>query len=698
MIRNAQWIWADVEYEENRYVRFESDIIVDGDAPVIAQISVSGEYALYVNEAFCGFGQFGDWPRKKSFNTHDVTAHCRRGRNSLVLAAWHMGVDSMVSVAGSGSACFCVMQGEKVLCMSDADTLCRIDERYRQGKDVPKVTGQLGFSFEYDACKTLGSQQRAKVCAPPEEIVERPVPNLVTGDCIHGIPCFQGWFRDGDCKAAPSLRMMEAAMAFVPVEKMGEGGVYETQNGDGISLIFDLGRESAGYLDIDAELDEDAVILIGWGEHLKDLRVRTHIDGRNFCAIYRGKAGRNLFFHPFRRMGCRYIQLHVYAKRIKIGHVGLIPVVYPMENRRDILLKDQLHRRIYDTCLDTLELCVHDHYEDCPWREQALYAMDSRIQILCGYYAFGEKRMPRACLELLAGGLRGDGLLEICAPAAAPITIPSFSLAFIVELWEYVLYTADREVSGLADTAKVILDAIGSRRDAVGRLLRWREKRYWNFYEWQPELDGDGPGREDDYAADLPDGLLTAWYAIALDCYIRLLKELGRDASAYEARLFETRRAIEEFWCDDRACYCALIENGRQKVWCELMQALVLLAGACPERRAENLRNRLKSNDDLTPVTLNDALLHYQALIQDEEEYADFVFDDIARVWGNMLMDGATSFWETALGEADFHNAGSLCHGWSAVPVYFYHAYGMGVRPVSPGKMEKFPVYQKVLQ
>jgi len=37
-----------------------------------------------------------------------------------------------------------------------------------------------------------------------------------------------------------------------------------------------------------------------------------------------------------------------------------------------------------------------------------------------------------------------------------------------------------------------------------------------------------------------------------------------------------------------------------------------------------------------------------------------------------MLYAGATSFWETEMGEADFSGAGSLCHGWSAAPVYYY--------------------------
>ena len=127
------------------------------------------------------------------------------------------------------------------------------------------------------------------------------------------------------------------------------------------------------------------------------------------------------------------------------------------------------------------------------------------------------------------------------------------------------------------------------------------------------------------------------------------------------------------------------------------MQALVLVGGACKGERAAHLRKRLKERGGMIPVTLNDALIRYQALMQDEETYADFMFEDIARIWGDMLMQGATSFWETELGEADFHNAGSLCHGWSAVPVYFYHAYGRGMRPEYPGKMKQHPVYQKVL-
>ena len=78
-----------------------------------------------------------------------------------------------------------------------------------------------------------------------------------------------------------------------------------------------------------------------------------------------------------------------------------MPAEYPLEFESEWLSCDRLMNKIYDVSKRTLHLCMHEHYEDCPQREQALYGMDSRNQMLCGYYAFGETKMPRASIELL---------------------------------------------------------------------------------------------------------------------------------------------------------------------------------------------------------------------------------------------------------------------------------------------------------
>jgi hypothetical protein len=66
-------------------------------------------------------------------------------------------------------------------------------------------------------------------------------------------------------------------------------------------------------------------------------------------------------------------------------------------------------------------------------------------------------------------------------------------------------------------------------------------------------------------------------------------------------------------------------------------------------------------------------LFKYRALLQtDKAAYAEAILSEVDRNYFHMLCNGATSFWETMKGESDFDRAGSLCHGWSALPVFVY--------------------------
>ena len=78
--------------------------------------------------------------------------------------------------------------------------------------------------------------------------------------------------------------------------------------------------------------------------------------------------------------------------------------------------------------------------------------------------------------------------------------------------------------------------------------------------------------------------------------------------------------------------------------------------------------------NSLSKCTLSMKTFKYDALIKtDKEKYRQYILDEIEVIYAKMLESGATSFWETELGREDFDGAGSLCHGWSALPVYFYN-------------------------
>mgnify|MGYP000804554403 CR=1 FL=1 len=118
-------------------------------------------------------------------------------------------------------------------------------------------------------------------------------------------------------------------------------------------------------------------------------------------------------------------------------------------------------------------------------------------------------------------------------------------------------------------------------------------------------------------------------------------------------------------------------------VYHELTQALAILSGVADwEMIAPILA---KENNGLVKVTLSTSMYKYDALLKDSNQYLEFVTDDIAKIWGDMIYSGANTLWETSAGADDFGNAGSLCHAWSAVPVYILYRYHIGFYPTAPG-------------
>ena len=62
----------------------------------------------------------------------------------------------------------------------------------------------------------------------------------------------------------------------------------------------------------------------------------------------------------------------------------------------------------------------------------------------------------------------------------------------------------------------------------------------------------------------------------------------------------------------------------------------------------------------------------YDALLAtDKEKWQGYVLNEIWKDYGTMVGAGNT-VWETADGASAFNNAGSLCPGWSAIPIYYY--------------------------
>lgn len=106
----------------------------------------------------------------------------------------------------------------------------------------------------------------------------------------------------------------------------------------------------------------------------------------------------------------------------------------------------------------------------------------------------------------------------------------------------------------------------------------------------------------------------------------------------------------------------------------ELANSLAVLIGLGTEEERRAICDRfVQEENGMTKITLSMKVYKFDAMMSvDRNRYAAAILQEIDRDFGYMLDCGATTFWETIKGEADFQGAGSLCHGWSALPIYYY--------------------------
>ena len=452
-----------------------------------------------------------------------------------------------------------------------------------------------------------------------------------------------------------------------PVHKLTVGKRRDSivlKNDENRHFLIDIGSEEVGYLTLRLHSQIRQKLVVAYGEHIIDGCVRRMIGTRDFSVEVVVGEGVTDYTNYFRRLGLRYLEIFAESE-IELEYASVLPCFYPLK-KVEKSFADPLIQCIYDVSVRTLELCMHDHYEDCPWREQALYAMDSRNQILCGYYAFDEYRFPRANLYLMSKDNRADGLLSICTPSGEDLTIPSFSLHYYNEVYEYTKYSGDLTLAReIMPKLRSVLDTFLNHMEN-GLIPTFTQECHWNFYEWADDLSGK-LHRTDNKSLE---AALNCMLSLALDRMHKICEMLG-EPSDYKGIADRLNNKIVEVFYDHE--HQLFVNRAGEHKYSELVNSLAVLCGAAKDEKADKIAEIMTGENALTKATLSMACFKYDALLMiDKDKYKDYILNDIRVKYKKMLDLGATSFWETEKGDSDFSNAGSLCHGWSAMPVYYF--------------------------
>ena len=626
--QNAKWIWCNGDAQVDEYGEFFTSFLWQ-KGKTVCRISCDGDYTLWINGQFVASNQYGDYEHYKIYDEIDITGWLKNGWNKLAVLVWHYGDNSFRYCNLQAGLLFEISNEGTTLALSGRDTLSRISKAYKNG-NKKKISDQLGFGFAYDATKEDEWQIN------PVGFADSVVVNKV-------------------CRMYP--RPIKKSV----LEKEKVATVIEKDKG---RYLIDLKEETVGLPVLRFVSPKKQNIRVAYGEHITDGGVRFV---ESFGFDYVAKEGKNEYVNYMFRLGCRYLEVFC-EEEIEIEYIGLIPQVYPVTIKEKIF-ESGLDQKIYDICVRTLQLCIMEHYVDTPWREQSLYGFDARNQMLCGYYAFenGNAEYARANLKLMSMDRREDGLLSITYPCDLDVAIPSFSLYYFIAVKEYIEHTLDATLAAevYPKLISIIEVFIENRKD--GLVSRFAKKSCWNFYDWTDFADGDLSETE----KEKPDLFINCLFILALESLKKICLVIHEEFLYQEILDTVRKQARKAFYREDKGLF-SVTENGEE--YTELGNSLAVLCKIVEEDKNGCICEKL-ANNEFIACSLSMKTWKYEALLScDQEKYRERVLDEIRFTYKVMLDAGATSVWETIEGENfGTRGKGSLCHGWSAIPVYYYH-------------------------
>lgn len=333
---------------------------------------------------------------------------------------------------------------------------------------------------------------------------------------------------------------------------------------------------------------------------------------------------------------------------------------------------DEELNRIFSVAAHTFTLCCGAFMLDGVKRDKWIWAGDAYQSLFVNRYLTADRELEKRTLLALSPG----------EPVTTHInTIVDYSLLWILSIEAYVESYADTEfLRAIWPKMKSLTALCMAQREEHGFLVG-RDKD-WVFVDWA-DFDRDGP-------------LCAEQMLLAEACRVMARFAPESERAFYENERAELLRQIEAFfWDEERAAYIDGFRSGKRHVT-RHANILAILFGLADDERRQKLRESVLFNDAVPAITTPyfrffelEALCRLGCL--------DEVLAQIKSYWGGMLKLGAVTFWEEYDPgkplEQQYEMYGdpygkSLCHAWSASPIYLLARYFVGLRPLSPGGNE----------
>ena len=720
----AQWCWTHKHLPQpwNSYAYFRRAVQLPAEAQrATVRISADARYTLYVNGRRVHQGPARSFPDHQSFDTLDITPFLEVGPNAICAVCHQFGVPTFFSqyrdISGFLLDGAIECDSETIDLHTPTGWLCRDAGGWR--KDVSRLSVQMGFQEHFDADADPVDWMLPSFEAKPEDgwnepwtagpvgchpwsnLEPRGVPLLA--DKIESFTAVTSQFRGENgrgYKITPDVyhfplreerkkerNLLEKSAALL-VDDPEVTVVAPPTDSDFIAAVLDLGTYRTGHIILD--------IAEAMGDEIIDIIFSEDLDKTDFPALrgtpqdtsasqeasafrYRCRPGPQRW-ESFQFIGMRYATLIFRNvekdKPLKVRYVAVRQVHAAFDEIGDFKCSDERLNQIWRVARNTQLNCSFDAFVDCPWREQAQWWGDARIQSAVTAYAFGDCSLLERGIRLVALSQAADGSLHAHPPADIPShRIPDFMFAWVGSLHDWHAYTGRLDL--VIECLPVMHKLFGFFEQRLGDLgLIGGFAGFWNFIDWADV-------RKADFSA-----VLNLQYLQALRWASTLCGLAGDTAGYARYRAFAEALLVnvEKYFWDPAAkiwrdgydpATLTPVEQTSQHA-----NAMAIVLQLKPETQEKLARETLLKPASARRSKVITASPFFYATILEALRTAGLHREGIALIrekWGVMLDRGATSFWE------HWEPTGSLCHAWSASPLYHLTQWVLGVIPTAPG-------------
>lgn len=528
----------------------------------------------------------------------------------------------------------------------------------------------------------IGTDRPERYTILAKKIGERPMENAFDH------------FRPLRCDA-PELQELNPISPAIPLEEVGSDCLYAWDSLCGLKLagkpkpyemgmsirhqgiILDLGRFYYGHYRIEFTSDEAVQVEIGYGHELSSEGLpqvftwdRVRLPG-----------GKNAFHNLFVPRGARYLFLSCRGQ-CRVESLVVEEVLAPWPEREQLgvfTCNDAKWNHIWQAGRETLRYSRLDAVSSDSFREFCAWLGDTHWIGRNYFYSFFSPQPLRQTWELYAKSVDAEGRMPSVVPGYAFFNLPVWTWQFWMGVWEYYLYTGDREfLESVFPACLKTHRYYQSFKTKQGTLLNPPE---WRIVDWAKiDLDGES-------------FVLNAIYRRAVVNLSQIAAALGRkEKKGFDLEVEQLQEALSHPRFDDpekRLFVDGMTGQQRNKTFSQHAQILAYDLGLWNEREKGDLIERIfGASMSANLWTLGEPSYHWAAdILKTHPRFS--VFGNFVRdLYHHKIASGATCLGHRhpGMNSGDFREpTKSPCHGWSASPVYLSGSIALGVTPTQPG-------------